>query len=271
MELPGRWRVSAVRRALPRCCAGGRPGDRGRGRRLGARSTRGRATSAKAGWVVQRRERRDPGSVRSADRAQQRSRPSTDRRASTCRRRARTSSWSPSSSSRRRDAYKFDPETGAARSDRARHRARPDRRRLDLQERGVSRVVGRALLQARRLLLGRHQRPGEPRAARVRARAAGHLPRRGHAHDHAQHARLPGRRARGQQRAVRRRTASAASTSTTSATRPNPKILVQGFGDQSPDHAPDEAMAPDDAGPGRGARTARTRSSSGRTAPRRSR
>ena len=114
------------------------------------------------------------------------------------------------------DAFKFDPDTGA-----------PDPTEPDLvpgQIADVSIYKNAAYLASWAEPSCKRggffsvdiSDPAKPEAAGVRPGAARHLPRRGHAHDHARHpGRLQGRRAGRQQRAVRAPTASAASTSTT--------------------------------------------------------
>ena len=90
-------------------------------------------------------------------------------------------------------------------------------------------VVGRADLPARRLLLGRHLRPGRTRSSsRSCRRCRAPTTVRARTRSRSTSRRLPGRRAGGQQRAVRPPTASAASTSTTSATRPTRRSLIAG-------------------------------------------
>ena len=138
------------------------------------------------------------------------------------------------------------PDDGDARPGPA---SRPDRRRHGLQEHRLRELVVGVDLQARRVLLRRHLRPGESEAARVRAGAHRPVPRRGRARDHAEHpGRLPGRRPGGQQRS-RARARAGASTSTTSPTRPSRRRSCSRFGDRSPDPLRTRPFAPTDAEP----------------------
>ena len=155
--------------------------------------------------------------------------------------------------------FRYDPQTGDPDPGPPGLVGRADRGRLDLQELRLPRVLVRTDLPPRRLLLRRHQQPGPAEAARVRPGAARDLPRRGHAHDHAEHV----RRSRvtcwpSTTSPATPRSASVASTSTTCRIRPTRR---------SSSRAPATCrrttrLAQD---PKR-SRTARTRSSSGRTA-----